>query len=97
MTVVLIALITLGLCVLNFSVGRALAPRKYKRETAQLLGQKNTTLSIFLALHFANPLVALAPTFYILFHNIWTASLMYLYDRHKSLRQERYRRCRVVR
>ncbi|MBR5690613.1 MAG: hypothetical protein IKX46_01515 [Verrucomicrobia bacterium] len=97
MTVVLIALITLGLCVLNFTVGRAIAPRKYKRETAQLLGQKNTTLSIFLALHFANPLVALAPTFYILFHNIWTASLMYLYDHHKSLRQERYRRCRAAR
>ncbi|MEK7414548.1 MAG: hypothetical protein AAB263_14635, partial [Planctomycetota bacterium] len=44
------------------------------REASQSLGQKNTTLTIWMAATFANPIVALAPTFYVLWHNLVNAA-----------------------
>ena len=74
------------ICALNFRLGAALAPRKYRRECSQLLGQKNTTLTLFLALHFVNPLTALGPTFYVFCHNLWNAIQLFRYDRHRNRR-----------
>ncbi len=82
-----IALLSLLLCILNFSLGRFLAPRRYRRETRQVLGQKNTTLTIYLALTYANPLVALGPTFYVLWHNGWNTIQLHLYSRRERRRR----------
>ena len=80
--------IALIISILNFTLGKLVAPKRFKRECGQLLGQKNTTLSIYLALYFVHPLVALGPTFYILFHNAWNAYQMFQYGRHRIRRQK---------
>ncbi|MBP5638668.1 MAG: hypothetical protein J6X55_04275 [Victivallales bacterium] len=73
--------ISFCLCVLNFVIGGFLSRGEYKHECSQLLGQKNTTFTMYLALQFAGPLVALGPIFYILWHNLWNAWQMYRCDR----------------
>ncbi len=83
-----IALISLVLCILNFSLGRFIGPCKFRRESSQVLGQKNTTLTIYLALAYANPLVALGPTFYVLWHNAWNAFQLHMYSR-RTLKRNR--------
>ena len=65
--------IALAVCVVNFSVGYLFGGKRYRHECSQSLGQKNTSITIFLALEFANPLVALGPTLYALWHNLWNA------------------------
>ncbi len=87
-----VGLISLLICVCDFYFGQFLAPKRYRRECSQLLGQKNTTFTMYLALHYANPFVAMGPIFYILWHNIWNAWQMYSYDRHRTLRTEKGRR-----
>lgn len=69
--VVRIAAVTALVCAASFAVGRAIGGREFAREAAQSLGQKNTTFTIYLALAHASPLVALGPTFYVLWHNLW--------------------------
>lgn len=54
-----------------------------------MLGQKNTTLTIYLALANANPLVALGPTFYVLWHNGWNTWQLHRYGRRRHLREIR--------
>ncbi|HQL21587.1 MAG TPA: hypothetical protein PLY49_07505, partial [Opitutaceae bacterium] len=54
---------------LGYLIGRP----DFSREASQALGQKNTTFTIYLALTYANPLVALGPTFYVLWHNLWNS------------------------
>jgi len=78
-----IAVISLTLCVLNFAFGAWLGNRWLRRECSQTLGQKNTTFTLYLALTFVNPLVALGPVFYVLWHNSWNAIQMFRYDRRK--------------
>jgi len=82
-----IAAVSLVLCVCNFWFGRLVAPKRLRRECSQLLGQKNTSLTIYLALHYANALVALGPIFYVIYHNTWNAWQIYRYDRRKQRRQ----------
>jgi len=65
-----IAGISLLICVINFLVGALIGGKNYGVEIRQALGHKNTTFVIWIALEYINPLVALSPTFYILFHNI---------------------------
>ena len=60
-------------CAANFGLGRLIGGRTFPREASQSLGQKNTSLTIYLALTFASPLVALGPTFYVLWHNLWNS------------------------
>lgn len=84
-----IALLSLIICVVNFSLGRVLCGRRYSRETSQVLGQKNTTLTIYLALVYANPLVALGPTFYVLWHNGWNTIQLHLHGRREFIRRQR--------
>ncbi|MEI3006267.1 MAG: hypothetical protein V8T87_16940 [Victivallales bacterium] len=61
-----IALLSALICAFNFAGGRFMGEKRYRRESSQSLGQKNTTFTMFLALQFANPLVAMGPTFYVL-------------------------------
>jgi len=78
--------ISLLLCAFNFWLGARVAPRKLRRESSQTLGQKNTSLTIYLALTFggaAGPFAALGPGFYVLWHNTYNAIQMYFYDRRK--------------
>ena len=89
-SVVLTALLSLGICAANFSIGSLLGGKEFRREASQTLGQKNTTLTVFLALCFGTPESALGPTFYILWHNVWNAFQMYRHDsmKQKSLKEE---------
>ena len=84
-----IALISLIICICNFWFGKHLAPKRYRRECSQLLGQKNTTFTMYLAVHYASALAAMGPIFYIVCHNTWNAWQMYQYDRRKLLRKKR--------
>ena len=65
--------LSLALCVANFALGRIVGGKEFAREASQSLGQKNTTFTIYLALTYANPLVALGPTCYVLWHNLWNS------------------------
>jgi BASS family bile acid:Na+ symporter len=78
-------LLALILCVLNFSLGRFLGGKQFAREASQSLGQKNTTLTIYLALTYASPLVALGPTCYVLWHNLWNSWQLH---RHSQAEQK---------
>ncbi len=66
----------------NFGV-RAYADSFYtlKQEAMQSLGQKNNSLTVWIALTFINPLTALGPVFYILYHNIIISIQLYLHGK----------------
>ncbi len=85
-----IAGIALGLCTLNFLSGYYLGEWRYRRESSQSLGQKNTMFTLYLALTFSSPLAAMGPTFYVLWHNLWNAAQMFFHDRRKSLRKKKH-------
>ena len=78
-----LAAVSLAFCILNFRLGARLAPRRLRRECSQLLGQKNTVFSICLALEYATAPVALALTFYIVWHNLCNAAQLLCYDRRR--------------
>jgi BASS family bile acid:Na+ symporter len=79
-----IALTTAVICAGNFALGRVIGGREFAREASQSLGQKNTSLTIYLALAYANPLVALGPTCYVLWHNLWNSWQLHQ-SRHPDL------------
>ncbi|MBL9201033.1 MAG: hypothetical protein JNL39_11030 [Opitutaceae bacterium] len=68
-----IAGVSLLSCVASFALGRVIGGREFPREASQALGQKNTTFTIYLALAYASPVVALGPTFYVVWHNLWNS------------------------
>jgi BASS family bile acid:Na+ symporter len=72
-TLLLIGGVSLAVCAVNFLVGYIIGGRKFHREASQSLGQKNTTFTIYLALAYASPLIALGPTFYVVWHNLWNS------------------------
>ena len=83
MLLVEIGLVSLAVCVANFALGRIIGGRQFAREASQSLGQKNTTFTIYLALTYANPLVAFGPTCYVLWHNLWNS-----WQLHRQARAE---------
>jgi len=68
-----IGLLSLAVCALNFGIGRRLGGTLHPLEAGQAMGQKNTTFSLWFALTYLSPLVALGPASYILWHNLWNA------------------------
>ena len=78
-----IALVSLLVCTMNFAVGRVIGGREFPREASQSLGQKNTAFTIYLAIAYANPLVALGPTCYVLWHNLWNSWQLHRASRPK--------------
>ena len=68
-----IAATTSVICAANFALGWVIGGRQFHREASQSLGQKNTTMTIYLALTYASPLVALGPTCYVVWHNLWNS------------------------
>ena len=71
-----------GLCAVQFYLGNLLGRRfGMKREASQSLGQKNTSLTIYLAMTYTSPAAALGPVFYIFFHNLWNAIQLQMHNR----------------
>ena len=79
-----IAAVTIVICATNFALGRWIGGAAYPSEASQSLGQKNTSFTLYLALTYASPLVALGPTCYILWHNLWNAWQLHRVHREKS-------------
>ena len=82
---------SLFLCVLNFVTGWLIGPRRCRLETSQLLGQKNTSFTIYLAITFASPVAALGPLFYLLWHNGWNAIQMFQFEKRMQRKAARLR------
>lgn len=72
------------ICALNFALGRLIGGAELGREASQALGQKNTAFTIYLAMTYASPLVALGPTFYVIWHNLWNS-----YQLHRAQKFEK--------
>lgn len=72
-TLAQITLASLAVCAANFIIGRRIGGPEFSREASQALGQKNTTFTIYLALTYAGPVVALGPTCYVIWHNLWNS------------------------
>ena len=68
-----IATASLLVCIGSFATGRVIGGAEFPREASQALGQKNTALTIYLALTYANPVVALGPACYVVWHNLWNS------------------------
>jgi BASS family bile acid:Na+ symporter len=79
-----IAVASLLVCAASFVTGRLIGGREFSREASQALGQKNTTFTIYLALTYASPLVALGPTFYVIWHNLWNSWQLHVAGRRQQ-------------
>jgi len=83
-TLVIIALVSLVICIVNFGVGALLGGRGHWQEASQALGQKNLSFVIWIALAFINPLVAMGPTFYILYHHLYNSWMIYRFEKGRA-------------
>jgi len=83
-TLAIISVVSLVICIVNFSVGALLGGRSHRQEASQALGQKNLSFVIWIALTFINPLVALGPMFYILYHHIFNSWAIYQFERSRA-------------
>ena len=79
-----LAFASLAVCTASFAVGRLIGGREFSREASQALGQKNTALTIYLALTYAGPVVALGPACYVIWHNLWNS-----WQLHRAATRER--------
>lgn len=81
--IIIIAVLSLGVCLLQFYIGRCVGTRYGDRIAgAQSLGQKNTVLAIWLALTYLNPIASVGPACYIAWHN--TVNSYQIYRRAKN-------------
>lgn len=78
-----IALVSLVICAVNFGLGAWIGGPDYWQETSQALGQKNNTFVIWVALTFINPLAAMGPTFYVLYHNLYNTWQIYRFEKER--------------
>ena len=79
---VIIALASAVICALGFGIGSRIGGRRRPLECGQSLGQKNTTLTIYLAMTYGVPAAALGPAFYVIWHNTWNAIQLWKRTRH---------------
>jgi len=82
-TLMTIALISLVLCAMSFGIGALIGGYENWQEASQSLGQKNLSFVIWVALTFINPLVAMGPMFYILYHHIYNSWSIYQYEKRR--------------
>ncbi len=80
LTLIQIALVSLLLCIFNFTLGGVISRSGLRHESSQALGQKNITFVVWIALTFINPMTAMGPTFYILYHNLYNAWQIYRFE-----------------
>ncbi len=78
------ALLALVICLVNFVLGALIAKPAYRQESSQALGQKNITFVIWIALTFINPMAAMGPTFYILYHNLYNSWQIYRFEKRNK-------------
>ncbi len=83
-TLIAIALISLIICIVNFGLGAVLGGREHWQEASQSLGQKNLSFVIWIALAFINPLVAMGPMFYIVYHHLYNSWSIYQFEKRRS-------------
>lgn len=83
-TVFTVALVSLAICVIDFGLGAVLGGERFRLEASQSLGQKNNAFVIWIALTFINPLVAMGPTFYILYHNLYNSWQIYRFEKRRA-------------
>lgn len=83
------AFIALIICIVSFGVGALLERKRLRREASQSLGQKNTTLTIYLALVYGGPLAAMGVISYVLWHNSYNAVQLFLVDRRKRIKENK--------
>lgn len=83
-TLLMIALLSLVICIINFSLGALLGGRSHWQEASQSLGQKNLSFVIWIALTFINPLVAMGPVFYILYHHMYNSWSIFQFERKRA-------------
>ena len=83
-TLGIIALVSLVIAILNFGIGVLLGRPNHWRESGQALGQKNLSFTIWIALTFVNPLVAMGPMFYIIYHHIYNSWLIYQFEKTRE-------------
>lgn len=91
-----IALISLVICSVNFGVGGWIGGPAFHREASQALGQKNNSFTIWIALTYLNPLVALGPTFYVVYHNLYNGFQLIENERKTALSCEQDERSRLA-
>lgn len=79
-------------CVLQFCFGKivgerlpVLSPEETRVTAGQALGQKNTTLAIWLAATYLTPVSALAPTAYIIWQNVFNSWQLSRVARHLKI------------
>ena len=84
LTEIVVALVALLMCVIQFVVGRGIGKR-YDDTVAggQGLGQKNTILAIWMAQMYLNPIASIGPGAYVLWQNIINSYQVWL--KRKSL------------
>ncbi len=71
---VLAAVISLIICIIDFTVGYLIGPSGFKHESSQTLGQKNIMIPFVLAQFYVlDPLASIVPLCYIVCHNSWNA------------------------
>jgi bile acid:Na+ symporter, BASS family len=75
-----IAIVSLAICIINFGVGALIGGQHYWQEFSQALGQKNNSFVIWIALTFLSPLIAMGPTFYIIYHNLYNSFQIYRFE-----------------
>ena len=69
--IVVIAIMVLLLCLIQFAVGRYVGHFFHRtQEAGQALGQKNTAFAIWIAYTYLNPLSSVGPGCYILWQNL---------------------------
>ncbi len=79
-----IGMVALSICVVNFILGALIGGRNYRQEASLALGQKNNAFVIWLALTFINPLIAMGPTFYMLFNTLYNCWQIYLFEKRRT-------------
>jgi len=84
-TLAFIALVSLIICIVNFGVGALLGGRSHWQEASQSLGQKNLSFVIWIALTFINPLVAMGPMFYIVYHHLYNSWSIYQFEKQRRI------------
>jgi bile acid:Na+ symporter, BASS family len=83
-TLLAIAAISFVICVMNFSVGALIGGKGFRREASQALGQKNNSFTIWVALAFINPVAALGPTCYVIYHNAYNSLQLLAFERKRK-------------
>jgi bile acid:Na+ symporter, BASS family len=80
-----IALVSLLICIFNFVLGALISKSGFRRESSQALGQKNIAFVVWIALTFINPMAAMGPTFYIIYHNLYNAWQIYCFEQQSQI------------